>query len=67
MAVFNFWRMAWGFAVAFFAMQWGVNVGWTAAYAAQGALAAGLGAILCAALIWKGKSIRAWQGMPMLN
>lgn len=67
MAVFNFWRMMWGFAVAFFAYNWGLKSGFLEEYITQGALAAGLGFILCAALIWKGRAIRQWQGMPMFE
>lgn len=34
-AVFQFWKMMWGFAVSFFAMQWGEADGVLTAYAVQ--------------------------------
>lgn len=63
-AVFNLIKCVWGFAVAFFVYQWGEKEGFLTAYATQGALAAGVGALLCLGLIWKGKAIRTAQGMP---
>lgn len=63
-AVFQFWKMMWGFAVSFFAMQWGVADGFLTAYAIQGALACGIGIALAALLIWKGQAIRMAQKMP---
>ncbi len=63
-AVFQFWKMMWGFAVSFFAMQWGEADGFTVAYGVQGALACGIGLVLAAMLIWKGEAIRMAQGMP---
>lgn len=65
MAVFNFFRMVWGFAIPFFVWNWGVQHGWLSCYITQGALTAGLGFLLCAFLIWKGRGIRAAQGMPL--
>jgi hypothetical protein len=58
MAVFNFFRMLWGFAIPFFVWNWGLQHGWLACYITQGALSAGLGALLCVFLIWKGRAIR---------
>lgn len=63
-AVFTFWKMIWGFAVPFFVYDWGTRVGFTQSYAIQGALATGVGFILCLGLIWKGRAIRMAQGMP---
>jgi MFS family permease len=65
MAVFNAGRMLWGFAVPFFVWSWGSTKGWLGCYVTQGALSAGLGTILCAFLLWKGRSIRAKQNMPI--
>ncbi|KLT43933.1 MFS general substrate transporter [Cutaneotrichosporon oleaginosum] len=65
MAVFNFFRMLWGFAIPFFVWNWGVQHGWLACYITQGALTAGLGILLSLFLIWKGRGIRAAQHMPI--
>ena len=65
--VFTFWKMIWGFAVAYFAMEWAERDGFLAAYAIQGALALGLGAAVCTLLIWKGRDIRDYQGMPLFE
>jgi hypothetical protein len=46
-------------------MEWGERNGWIAALAAQGALLAGLGALVSAFLLWKGFAIRKWQNMPI--
>lgn len=65
MAVFNFWRMLFGFIVPFFVYDWGVKHGWLECYITQGALSAVLGTLLCAFLLWKGRAIRAKQNMPI--
>jgi len=64
-AVFVFWKAIWGFAIAFFVYEWGMESSFLTEYAIQGALAAGVGGLLCALLIWKGHEIRRWQGMPI--
>lgn len=64
-AVFNFWKSMWGFAIAFFVYDWGENYGFVEEYAIQGALATGVGAMLCAILITQGMKIRRWQGLPV--
>ncbi|OWZ59582.1 hypothetical protein C356_00867 [Cryptococcus neoformans c45] len=64
-AVFIFFKSIWGFVIPFFVWDWGADHGFLEEYAAQGALAAGIGAILCAVFIWKGYEIRKWQGMPI--
>jgi len=66
-ANFIFWKCMWGFAIPFFAHQWGVATSWLSSYAIQGALAAGMGAIICVGLIWKGYELRRAQGMPVSN
>ncbi|KLT40406.1 MFS general substrate transporter [Cutaneotrichosporon oleaginosum] len=66
-AVFQFWKMMWGFAVSFFAMQWGQASGFTNAYAVQGALACGVGLVLTVMLLWKGEAIRMAQRMPVFE
>ncbi|WVQ61881.1 uncharacterized protein L199_000014 [Kwoniella botswanensis] len=66
-AVFVFFKSIWGFAIAFFVYDWGEEHGFLSEYIVQGALASGVGAILCAVLILKGRSIRKWQGMPMAS
>ncbi|BEJ12983.1 hypothetical protein CspHIS471_0301570 [Cutaneotrichosporon sp. HIS471] len=65
MAVFNFFRMLWGFVCPFFVWNWGIKHGWLACYITQGALTAGLGVIVCSFLLWKGRAIRAAQNMPL--
>ncbi|KAE8541563.1 hypothetical protein D1P53_002926 [Cryptococcus gattii VGV] len=64
-AVFIFFKSIWGFAIPFFVYNWGEDHGFFEEYITQGALAAGVGAILCAVFIWKGYEIRKWQGMPI--
>ncbi|WWC90310.1 uncharacterized protein L201_005243 [Kwoniella dendrophila CBS 6074] len=64
-AVFVFFKSIWGFAIAFFVYDWGEEHGFLSEYIIQGALAAGVGAVICFIFIWKGRSIREWQGMPM--
>ncbi|WWC61522.1 uncharacterized protein I303_104106 [Kwoniella dejecticola CBS 10117] len=63
-AVFVFFKSIWGFAIAFFVYDWGEEHGFLSEYIVQGALAAGVGAIICIVFILKGRSIRDWQGMP---
>lgn len=36
-------------------------------YAVEGALATGMGALICGIFIWKGEAIRRAQGMPTIN
>ncbi|WVW83541.1 hypothetical protein I302_105562 [Kwoniella bestiolae CBS 10118] len=64
-AVFVFFKSMWGFAIAFFVYDWGEEHDFLSEYIIQGALAAGIGAIICGLFIMKGRSIRRWQGMPM--
>ncbi|KAM0756080.1 MFS general substrate transporter [Meredithblackwellia eburnea MCA 4105] len=64
-AVFIFWKCIWGFVIAYFVYSWGLNSSFLTEYLVQGALAAGVGAILCAGLILKGHALRKWQGMPI--
>lgn len=64
-AVFIFFKSIWGFAIPFFVYNWGEDHGFFEEYITQGALAAGVGAILCAVFILKGYEIRKWQGMPI--
>lgn len=66
-AVFTFWRLMWAFACAFFVFDWGMKHGWLKEFIIQGALGLGLGVLLCFGLIWKGKGLRVWQGMPQLE
>jgi hypothetical protein len=63
-AVFVFWKAMWGFAVAFFVYDWGLESDFLTEYIIQGILASCLGALICGAFIWKGYQIRKWQGMP---
>lgn len=63
--VFIFFKCIWGFAIAFFCYEWGLETSWLEAYGIQAALATGLGFILCLALIFKGEALRRAQGMPM--
>ncbi|WRT64448.1 uncharacterized protein IL334_001380 [Kwoniella shivajii] len=65
-AVFVFFKSIWGFAVPFFVYEWGQEHGFLGEYIVQGALAAGIGAIICVVFIWKGYEIRQWQGMPLV-
>ncbi len=65
MAVFTFWKAIWGFVIPFFVSVWAEEDGYMASYAAQGALATGVGFLLTGGLIWKGYEIRQWQGMPV--
>lgn len=56
-----------GFAVTFFAMQWQEATSLLSAFAIQGALAAGLGALICFGLIFGGYRLRLAQGMPVVR
>jgi len=67
MAIFQFWKCIWGFAVPFFVYNWGVNSSWQDEYIAQAFLVSGLGAILCGCFIVWGHRIRTAQGMPSLD
>ncbi|CAO1637682.1 unnamed protein product [Jaminaea pallidilutea] len=62
-AVFVFFKSIWGFAIAFFVMEWGEEKDFMSEYLIQ--VATGLGAMLCAGALWKGQSLRESQGMPM--
>ncbi|KAL1409390.1 hypothetical protein Q8F55_003373 [Vanrija albida] len=66
-AVFTFWRLMWAFSVAFYVFDWGMKHGWLKEFIIQGGLGLGLGLLLCFGLIWKGKQLREWQGMPGLD
>ncbi|ORY73633.1 major facilitator superfamily domain-containing protein [Leucosporidium creatinivorum] len=64
-AVFVFFKSIWGFAIPFFVTSWGSEADYLSEYAAQGALATGVGFLLAGGLIWKGYELRKWQGMPV--
>ncbi|KAK6906019.1 hypothetical protein I203_106854 [Kwoniella mangroviensis CBS 8507] len=66
-AVFVIFMSIWGFAIAFFVYHWGEEHGSLSEYIVQGALESGVGTILCAVFILKGRSIRKWQGMPIAS
>ncbi|KAI5452524.1 hypothetical protein NCC49_000687 [Naganishia albida] len=63
-ANFIFWKCIWGFVVTYFAYEWVVADGVLVAFAVQGALATGMGLLICLGLIWKGESLRNAQHMP---
>lgn len=65
-AVFNHWKFMWGFAIAFFVYVWGAEHSFIQEYAIQGALATGVGALVCGLSITKGYEIRKWQGVPVV-
>jgi hypothetical protein len=65
-AVFVFFKCIWGFAVSYFAYDWGLESSFLIESAVQGALAVGLGALLCWGFITFGYRIRKWQGMPVV-
>lgn len=44
--------------------EWVVADGVLVAFAVQGALATGMGLLICLGLIWKGESLRNAQHMP---
>jgi hypothetical protein len=64
-AVFVFFKSIWGFAIPFFVSEWGEETDYLSEYAAQGALATGVGFLLAGGLIWKGYELRRSQGMPL--
>lgn len=64
-AVFNFFKSIWGFAISFFVYSWGEEHDFLIEYIVQGCLAAGVGALLCFLLIYKGYELRSVQNMPI--
>lgn len=66
-AIFIFFKAIAGFAVSYFAIQWEVESSLIEEYSVEGALATGLGVIICGVFIWKGEAIRQAQGMPMID
>lgn len=60
-AVFVFWKCIWGFTIAYYVYDWGLEDGFVTSYAIQGALVTGLGLALALGLIWKGYELREWR------
>ncbi|KAJ9118155.1 hypothetical protein QFC22_004059 [Naganishia vaughanmartiniae] len=63
-ANFIFWKCIWGFVVTYFAYEWVVADGVLTAFAVQGAIATGMGLLVCILLLWKGEAFRHAQNMP---
>ncbi|BGP04650.1 putative transporter [Rhodotorula toruloides] len=65
-AVFIFFKSIWGFAIPFILTSLETSTGYFKGYMMMGALATGVGFILCGGLIWKGYEVRKGQGTPVV-
>ncbi|GEM06232.1 major facilitator superfamily protein [Rhodotorula toruloides] len=65
-AVFIFFKSIWGFAIPFILTSLETSTGYFKGYTLMGALANGIGFLLCVGLIWKGYEARKWQEMPVV-